>query len=594
MRNLDRTEIIKKLISIYSSCSKEELANEMRFKNVNLHAYEMFVGLLDSEYKREEYERLDRKWEELFIDDSKTRVDFHSWEGFCLFSYSRPNSLNEIKVYIPLDVNHIEDGVYKIFKFLSNNNIKHTSKVRNGEISRDDVVVRLFSEEDARKLIDFVNNDDFFKTNTIEPNPFSIRAGRVGLVSDGMFSYNDFVNNIIYKFFRENEMRRFYEYVIDEEDFIKWFRCYYEEMFIKCNPKKLDELFNLCSASRKLQRVDKSIVYTNMKQMADLLLMNLEGKTVDDYFEYYADITDEELYRHSTELMKNKLESSSVESDMSEDLQRKLSSYDNYLEKLNDYFRRFETYTGDIDAFANEESINGLVLPGEVIGVINFRSLVDASGITFPKKIVGKLYLNGLKSAEGIILPEEVETLYLEGLEDTKGVVFPKKVDELYLGEIKDLSCLKSLGYVQNLYIYGERGSAEDLILPDTIDYLDIMFDSAKGLKVPSNLKGLQLNPYDYSGLNVPEGMEYLGLDYVESFDEINLPVNLDELHLARIFIEELVLPECVRNYGCVSFGDEIDYLKKLKVPEDTNLEFEDENEIEVEYYKVHFKQKIR
>ena len=597
MKNLNRTEIIRLLIKSYSDVRESDLRN---FSRVHENAYQQFVGLLDSEYHRETYEELNKQWYIMFRKNSnlKTRASSSRMPGFCVFERSVKidifDSLNEIKVYIPLDIEHIEDGVFKIFKFLADNNIDHHSKVRNGEISRDDVVVRLYSENDARKLIDFVNNDEFFKTNKIEPNPFSIRDGRVALSSDGLFSYNDFVRNIIYIFIKENNIYYFYQYIITEQDFIDWFKNYYEETFVKTNKSNLHDLFEKCKEGNNNIFSSTSVAYTNLKQMADILLMNLDSsKTVDDYFEYYSDITNEELYRHSVELMNNKIKGFKEDYDAHDTLKNQTITYEEAIERLNHYFKQYDIYNGDIE-FRNEKPVNGLVLPSVVNGDVNLGWLKDADGVTFPKKIDGTLSLRGLKHANGLLLPEEVKILMLDSLEDAEGIVFPKEVDEIYFSSIKDLSSLKSLGHVKTLHIMGERESAENLVLPDNIEFLELMSDSVEGLILPSGIKGLQLSPYDYTGFTIPDGMDYIGLNFVYYFDDIELPSNLRELHLDCIFTDEIVLPDCVRNYECVSFGEEIEELEKIVVPNGTTLKFDKQYDIEIEYYEPHFEHENR
>ena len=69
-----------------------------------------------------------------------------TWTYFCQFISSDNRALradNHIKVYIPLDADHIERGVNEIFDFLDKNNISHLSKVGQ-KIRFDDVVVRRF------------------------------------------------------------------------------------------------------------------------------------------------------------------------------------------------------------------------------------------------------------------------------------------------------------------------------------------------------------------------------------------------------------------------------------------------------------------
>lgn len=82
----------------------------------------------------------------VFVDDN--------WKYFCQFTnddITINGTLDYIKLYIPLDLNHIEEGANRIFDFLERNNIKHHSKIAT-HVRVDDVVVRLYRKEDAMKF----------------------------------------------------------------------------------------------------------------------------------------------------------------------------------------------------------------------------------------------------------------------------------------------------------------------------------------------------------------------------------------------------------------------------------------------------------
>ena len=99
------------------------------------------------------------KWKDFFKDYSNISVFVDpNWSYFCQFVSKDPTASMQpenIKVYIPLDGEHIERGVKEIMAFLANHSISHQSKVSK-KIRFDDVVVRLANESDARKLLDFI------------------------------------------------------------------------------------------------------------------------------------------------------------------------------------------------------------------------------------------------------------------------------------------------------------------------------------------------------------------------------------------------------------------------------------------------------
>ena len=149
-----------------------------------------------------------------------------TWNYCCQFISNDNKALtkdNHIKVYIPLDYSHIEDGVNQIFDFLDKNNISHLSRVSE-TISNTDVIVHLLSEEDLKKLLTFVNKNRYLQEGLIRPNPFAYNEGNIALASDGNISYNQTVANYILLYMKrlmetnslgEASLKGFYKFVIN-------------------------------------------------------------------------------------------------------------------------------------------------------------------------------------------------------------------------------------------------------------------------------------------------------------------------------------------------------------------------------------------
>lgn len=121
------------------------------------------------------------------------------WKYFCQFvskGNKKNNSGNEVKLYIPLDKEHIYEGANQLFDFLTSENICHTSKIGK-HIRFDDIVVRVNNQEDADKVINFVNNNLYLKEGRLPLNPFAVHDGNVSVAWDGYLSYNSVVANWI-------------------------------------------------------------------------------------------------------------------------------------------------------------------------------------------------------------------------------------------------------------------------------------------------------------------------------------------------------------------------------------------------------------
>ena len=169
-----------------------------------------------------------------------------NWSYFCQFvSKDKTASIakDHIKVYIPLDAKHIEEGAKQIFDFLSNNNIPHLSKIGK-DIRFDDIVVRLVNKEDADKLINFVNNNKYIQNGLIEANPFAFNNNGIALACDGNLSYNDTIAGLIDMYIgqkkRENTLN-----TVSYKDFYSYLINVYQRQFIEHNDNSISNQFNI-------------------------------------------------------------------------------------------------------------------------------------------------------------------------------------------------------------------------------------------------------------------------------------------------------------------------------------------------------------
>ena len=109
---------------------------------------------------------------------------------------------NEIKLYIPLDYAHIKEGANQLFDFLASSGIHHQSKI-SSIIRNDDVVVRVNNLEDAERIVNYVNSNNYIKEGLMKTNPFLANFNGVGFAMDNNYSYNFTVCELISNFFNE-------------------------------------------------------------------------------------------------------------------------------------------------------------------------------------------------------------------------------------------------------------------------------------------------------------------------------------------------------------------------------------------------------
>ena len=191
-----------------------------------------------------------------------------------------------VKLYIPIDENHLYHSVNRIFDFCENNNIIHTSKVAK-VIRNDNVVLRVKNKDDALKVINFVNSDPYILEGRLEVNPFCINAGGVGLAIDNYNSYNSEVSSLIAQYILFNKNNNL-NYKTGYDDFVNFVervplkyqderdRIYKSEIrnliFKSLNSDDVNVIFNhydMVSGNKKVNQ--KNNDFSDMSRIVDIL-----------------------------------------------------------------------------------------------------------------------------------------------------------------------------------------------------------------------------------------------------------------------------------------------------------------------------------
>lgn len=212
-------------------------------------------------------------WLSYYRNSDKIRV-FHndSWQYFCQFiseDRTAEDALEHIKVYVPLDANHIEEGAKRIFNFLTINNIPHLSKIGK-KIRFDDIVIRLTKKEDADRLLDFIKHDSYIQHGLIKPNPFAYQKDGIALACDGQESYNETTAKLIDLYIDEKKRTNTLNQV-DYSDFYKFVASKYKSGFINKEDNDLKYKFDIDSKEKE----------RNYREIVALML-----KTQDPKFSY--------------------------------------------------------------------------------------------------------------------------------------------------------------------------------------------------------------------------------------------------------------------------------------------------------------------
>ena len=205
----------------------------------------------------------------VFVDDN--------WKYFCQFTnddITINGTLDYIKLYIPLDLNHIEEGANRIFDFLERNNIKHHSKIAT-HVRTDDVVIRLYRKEDAMKLQDFVSRDNYIMEGMLKVNPFCFNNDGVGYSYDNMSSYNDYVSSLIADYINVAYANGASVDDINRNSFLRY------AIDVGYDLVKMNSLLD------SYDRKNKRVYLTDACVMNDLLKLSLQSNDINEYYSFY-------------------------------------------------------------------------------------------------------------------------------------------------------------------------------------------------------------------------------------------------------------------------------------------------------------------
>ncbi len=226
------------------------------------------------------------KWIQRFKERQDTEVKVEEdWSYFCQFNRGDALSFpDHIKIYIPLDLQHMERGVNEIFDFLSENNMVHRSKVGKG-LRFDTIVVRLTNRKDADKFMKFLKKNSYIQEGLMAPNPFAFNRDGIAMAVDGHLSYNSTLCKYISLYMStRKEENRLAEVGID--DFYNFVREYYNRAFFS-----KDGLSQVAKDLRAKIYTDNDMV--NYQNVTSLILKAGDPSfSYEDYLEHFRKCTD--------------------------------------------------------------------------------------------------------------------------------------------------------------------------------------------------------------------------------------------------------------------------------------------------------------
>jgi len=374
-----------------------------------------FYGLLifGSITNRNTNEKFFETWINRYKKNSKINVFIDpKFKYFCQFlsNDDKTKSTTEhIKVYIPLDENHIEQGSNMIFDFLTENNISHLSRI--GKDPRiDDIVIRLVDKEDAIKLINFVSSNNYIQEGLLKSNPFALNVNNITIACDGRISYNNTVATLLQLYISTKRKENTLEEV-NVNDFYEFVNNYYKKVFVnKTHIHRLKTDFNVDINNKKLVINYMNVLELILKasnndfSFTDFLIHynNCKSNEIKDKkqskFYETKKMSEVELNNMTKEIIQTLLKTYKDEIIVTDRLRSYLSYNDerylnreyglrekvtnsNYRESLLKYLKEhnlnFNNYIKNLNIIKKEESINITDMLKELISVMSIKKGKD-------------------------------------------------------------------------------------------------------------------------------------------------------------------------------------------------------------------------
>lgn len=186
----------------------------------------------------------------------------------------------DYKLYLNLPYQNIEEGVIKIFDFLSSNNIETRSKVADIRRS-DEIVLRLTKKEDAIKVINYLNNEPYFQKYSSKTNPFIPRYGVVGAAYDDLESYNCVISDLLSQYYTTKIKTKTLDKV-SLVDFSTFVQKTYHGIFH--DHSQMHQYFDQPELQDYTRHPNKESQILNHKNIMNLIIKSLKGNLLIENF----------------------------------------------------------------------------------------------------------------------------------------------------------------------------------------------------------------------------------------------------------------------------------------------------------------------
>ena len=140
----------------------------------------------------------------MYENNSKTiLLDSGGWTHIHIGTNPNITLDNAIKIYVPIDGTNANVVTKQVLDFLLENNIASRNKV-GSHVKGDAFVLRIFDKTDAKRVINFINEQVKLNPLTGKEMPLTFKAGGVSVAMDGLTSYNQIATILIDNFAKNN------------------------------------------------------------------------------------------------------------------------------------------------------------------------------------------------------------------------------------------------------------------------------------------------------------------------------------------------------------------------------------------------------
>lgn len=257
-------------------------------------------------------------WEKAF-EGSNLKVFEHDLQPSFLQFHSKKDAKHDskcAKLYVSFSKEDIKDAVIDIFKFISKEDMSTYSKVAD-KIRSDAVVLRMMNPEEAKKVIEFINNNPNLSSKAKPTNPFVYRCGKVGMGYDDKLSYNStLASTLSYYFKNRKRTNRLSE--VSAQDFKKYVEAVIEQIFMTKEIVNVESFRKECEATSYLHRKTEDVAL-NYEEILVLINKSLDpNMKLEDYFTFLNNCKNENLMNEKREGYKKKMDQSTSKEDITE------------------------------------------------------------------------------------------------------------------------------------------------------------------------------------------------------------------------------------------------------------------------------------